>query len=47
VPDALTQRFRLKRVAQNVVGFDATPRVLEALLRVRDEVLPLAWMPDV
>ena len=41
VPDALTQRFRLKRVAQNVVGFDATPRVLEALLCVRDEVLPL------
>jgi hypothetical protein len=39
VPDALTQRFRLRRVTQKTIGFDATPKVLEALLRVRDELV--------
>ena len=42
VPDALTQRFRLRRVTQKTIGFDATPTVFETMLRVRDEMLSLA-----
>ena len=39
VPDALVQRFMLRRVASKVVGLDAKPKVLESLIRLRDYVL--------
>lgn len=39
IPDAITQAFRLRRVGQKVVGFDATPKVLSALILLRDKVL--------
>ena len=40
VPDALVQRFMLRRVAvERVVGLDAKPKVLLSLIRLRDYVL--------